>query len=467
MTFLNKLSLIEAKLRCKLVISYALMSIVPLLIAAYLIFYFTDLPVNAGENVLAIVSIVMLLTILISFLGFFLSREAIEPIVDVSLQAEKLARGESMNQLPADRKDEVGDLSRSLNEISQNVKKNLEELKKYGEETERIDKEIHHKVLALTHLLQVSDRMAAGCSLEETLNLISDRLSQLVERGVIFIFFPDENRRFLCKNTLKDSEQAHEIIDAVAQAKKMEVINMQTKVTLPVKKLRDEFEFHNGIALPVMVKDTTEAVLLVGSKSKSFEFHPDDIKLVDIFVKQIGIAIENDQLIKKTEKLAVKDTLTNLYNESYIRNRLEEEIQRSIRYQRPCSFALMNVDNYERLTQKYGGDIAESLLKQVAQIIQDRMIEVDRAARVGPDEFALLLPEKNKKESISIAEDLRKKIETVSFTSGGNDGIHLTVSLGLSENPIDGSSAAELYEKATTRLRHAKSIGKNRLISQG
>ena len=71
----------------------------------------------------------------------------------------------------------------------------------------------------------------------------------------------------------------------------------------------------------------------------------------------------------------------------------------------------------------------------------------------------MLLPEKNKRESAEIAEDMRKKIESANFSREGK--LSITVSCGVSENPIDGSTQEELFKKAMEALQSAKSLGKN------
>ena len=150
-------------------------------------------------------------------------------------------------------------------------------------------------------------------------------------------------------------------------------------------------------------------------------------------------------------------------NKNYILSRLDEEIRRSIFYQRPCSFLVFNIDNFRKMRDTYGELTAEDVLKKVAKIIKESATPVGKAARIGGDEFALLLPEKNKREAASIAEDLRKKIETVSFSS--DNKLTITVSGGVGENPIDGSTQEELFKKAMEALKSAKSVGKNRVVA--
>ena len=170
------------------------------------------------------------------------------------------------------------------------------------------------------------------------------------------------------------------------------------------------------------------------------------------------------ELLDKVERLSLRDKLTGLYNASYIRERLNEEIQRAAHYQRPCSFALFNIDQFNRYVSNHGLEISDGALKFVAQILEKHLSEFDRAARVNKDEFAIIFPDKNKKKAIQIAETISKEIAGFSF-SGRNlsEANRLTVSVGVSENPIDGASADQLYVKAQDRLRAAKQKGPNHI----
>ena len=129
--------------------------------------------------------------------------------------------------------------------------------------------------------------------------------------------------------------------------------------------------------------------------------------------------------------------------------------------QRPCSFIAFNIDNFSKFRETYGELAAEEALRKLAKIICDNLTPVGKAARIGGDDFAMLLPEKNKKEAVDIAEELRKKIGAANLLRQGT--AFLTVSCGVGENPIDGATAEEIYKKAMTAVKEAKSLGKNRV----
>jgi diguanylate cyclase (GGDEF)-like protein len=186
--------------------------------------------------------------------------------------------------------------------------------------------------------------------------------------------------------------------------------------------------------------------------------------MIDIFVKQVSIAVEDGFLHVKVEKLEIKDPLTGLYNERYIQSRLDEEIKRAILYQRPCAFILFNIDDFRKFHTLFGELATEAALKKMAVVFEEMASEIDRVGRIGDNEFAYVLPEKNKRQAAELAEEIRKKVEFV-FAEDEDVRKHITVSAGVSENPIDGVTAQDLMGRARQLLSEAKAHGKNQIKS--
>ncbi len=167
------------------------------------------------------------------------------------------------------------------------------------------------------------------------------------------------------------------------------------------------------------------------------------------------------ELLDKVDKLTLKDKLTGLYNASYIRERLNEEIQRAIHYQRPCSFVYFVIDDFDQFTLINGAAAAESVLKSMANILNAELSEFDRAARIQKGEFGIIFFDKNKKKAIEFTQGILRSISKSSFVKFG--GGEMTLSIGLSENPLDGVTAHDLYTKAQDRSKASAQKGKNQI----
>ena len=158
----------------------------------------------------------------------------------------------------------------------------------------------------------------------------------------------------------------------------------------------------------------------------------------------------------------MKDRLTGLFNENYLRNRLAEEIKRAMSFQRPCSLVLLNLDNFRDYHSAFGHISAENVLIKIGHVIQECISETDKASRSGDHEFAVILPEKNKKQSIVVADNIRRRIEAL-FVAETDLNKKITCTGAVTENPLDGVQALELIDKGREILKEAQTQGGNRI----
>ncbi len=182
---------------------------------------------------------------------------------------------------------------------------------------------------------------------------------------------------------------------------------------------------------------------------------------IEELAKSLKTISENArELLDKVEKLSMKDELTGLYNVHYIHERLNEEIQRAIHFQRPCSFAYFSIGLSDSEGSPLDAAVSEEVLKSIADIFRKRLGEFDRAARISVMEFAVIYPDKNKKKCIQLVEQIRGEI-LAAYGTLDKGRARVCVSIGISENPIDGVSAEELYKKAELRVESARASGHN------
>jgi diguanylate cyclase (GGDEF)-like protein len=470
MNIFKKLTIIHRGLRYKLLLAFCLMSIIPLLASTYVIstYLFPQIePMSA-------VSAVLIASVIVAILGLILAKTLIDPVIDMAIEAKIMANGEYDKKLPVSGDDEIGNLALSINTMTEKIRTNLDELKNYGQRMREINVDINKKVLALSSLLQIGDMISAGSlKLDSMLDMIVEKSSMIFDAGYSALYIPmPDGREYAVKTSynldngvlksLTIKKGGKGILDKVIEERTVYVLDRGTKASKESEELKAAYCVKNILAFPLYSGRNNLGLFIVGNKADNFKFKTDDIEMSKVFAKQITIAIENDILTRKTEELSIKDDLTDLYNKNFIVARLEEEIKRSIFYQRPCSFIVLNVDNFKSFRDEFGELTAEEVLNRMARLIRDNIPPVGKAARIGVDEFAVLIPETNKKEAGELAEELRRKVESAPLVRAGKKG--LTVSSGISENPIDGATGDELYKKAQANLRQAKMAGKNRVF---
>ena len=204
-----------------------------------------------------------------------------------------------------------------------------------------------------------------------------------------------------------------------------------------------------------IVDMSERAQKIAAGKSLEGDHAKSDVDELQELSKSLRLISKNARdLIEKVDKLSMKDKLTGLYNMAYMRERLQEEISRAIHTQRCCSFAYLVLDGFEVFEAKYGSKTADDMQLAVANILKSELTEYDRAARVTEGEFTLIFPDSNKKKMMEIVERIGQKSRVLLATSDGE--ICLELFAGVSENPMDGVTADELFVKAQNRVKAAR-----------
>jgi diguanylate cyclase (GGDEF)-like protein len=185
-------------------------------------------------------------------------------------------------------------------------------------------------------------------------------------------------------------------------------------------------------------------------------------------------AKELSELNKKLSYLAIKDDLTSLYNQVYIKERLDNEFKRARQFNQPISILMIDIDNFKRYNDTYGHLTGDNCLKTVSRLIKEGIRDIDIPSRYGGEEFLVILPNTKSSEALHIAENVRRtiadqslRIISPSYQNIEEQTIHIaiTVSIGI-ECYIQGSdieTAEELIRASDNALDQAKKKGKNQV----
>jgi diguanylate cyclase (GGDEF)-like protein len=168
---------------------------------------------------------------------------------------------------------------------------------------------------------------------------------------------------------------------------------------------------------------------------------------------------ELHEAYKKMKQLAVTDTLTGIYNRYYFNTALEKEIYRAHRYGRSFALLMFDLDYFKKVNDTYGHAIGDTVLTSLSNLVASCLRESDIFARIGGEEFVIILPETGEELSLEIAERIRKNVETHSFEQVKQ----MTISIGLVRHrPEEGLE--ELLKRVDSALYTAKNSGRNRVI---
>ena len=163
---------------------------------------------------------------------------------------------------------------------------------------------------------------------------------------------------------------------------------------------------------------------------------------------------------RNLKEISITDSLTGLYNVRYFRERLEVEMQRVNRTEKPCSLIMMDLDGFKSVNDTHGHQAGDDLLRHVADIIRGDVRVVDLPIRYGGDEMAVILPDTGVQAAFQLAKRLRYRIETDEVTKKYG----VTGSFGLATHQhFDQEDATEMVERADQALYHSKNLGGNRV----
>ncbi len=468
---IDRFSLSSGTVKQKLMVAFQLMSILPFLVCVYLVSSYI-LP-KFGFKIDVIAS--LLVSIFVVAIGFLVIKEIFDRLSAVATEAKVIAAGDINRKLEVQNNDEVGELGNVLNQLTNRIRGNMDELKAYGEKTSQINLEIQKKIFILSNLLQLSSLISGGEKFDDISKIAVEKSRLLANSETAFLLFKEENKESFCVKAADGAGVDYLMTLDIGASGDLynKVFNLNKLLILDKRNLLDnhlmadffaKFRVKNCLSVPIFLRGRVKGALGIANSRDNFSYSKEDIELLDIFSKQIAIAIENDILAHRIEKLETKDTLTGLYNQNFITSCLEDEIKRAIVYQRPCSFIIFDIDNFKNYREKFGLISAEAALKKIAVLVNGCISEVDRAGRTGDDEFSLILPERNKRQAKEVGEDVRKKIQ-LAFSSGQDSAKSITLSAGVSENPLDGVGAEQLINKAKELLKKAKTAGKDRVVA--
>lgn len=179
--------------------------------------------------------------------------------------------------------------------------------------------------------------------------------------------------------------------------------------------------------------------------------------LVDDFNKMLSV-VEHDH--EQLEELAVRDTLTGLLNRRGFNNALDVEFSRGTRHQRPFSLILIDLDHFKSINDTYGHPAGDLVLTEMASRMQGCLRSNDSFARMGGDEFEVILPEIDGVLAVQIANKLRHALIEKPFELAGQR-VTVTASIGVVSFPLDGNTHAALHDAVDAVLYKAKRMGKN------
>lgn len=252
----------------------------------------------------------------------------------------------------------------------------------------------------------------------------------------------------------EDAERISKSIGNSYQGKNItELVQWEAQDNISIiDKIKTEDKVTN---LEVMIRENGEKMYSYLLSSVKGNYQENNVILISLFDTTL-----QKQAEETLRKLAIKDELTGLYNRHFMDAIIEEEMERSVRYNYPISVAILDLDYFKRINDNWGHPVGDIILKETAEMISKNIRKSDFLIRLGGEEFLLIMPHTYVEEAIIVAEKIRKEIEAYTNPIVGK----YTASLGVTQR-ISKESFHTIYERADAAMYRAKNEGRNRVVS--
>ncbi len=223
-----------------------------------------------------------------------------------------------------------------------------------------------------------------------------------------------------------------------------------------------ESMFNSGIfiAIPIQTSVSNPYVILLELKSKHLTSN--EKKMISILSDNLQHIIENMALLERFSNLANYDGLTEIYNHKKFQELFQETLDHSKSPRRDLCVVMLDIDHFKLFNDTYGHKTGDLVLKKVARSMEKSIKDNDVVARYGGEEFIVLIRDSDIETGMSVAERIRKNIESIRLDIG-SEVIRITISGGLSHYPSMGLDRSTLIEKADKALYASKEKGRNQV----
>ncbi|OGR96065.1 MAG: hypothetical protein A2902_04675 [Elusimicrobia bacterium RIFCSPLOWO2_01_FULL_64_13] len=179
--------------------------------------------------------------------------------------------------------------------------------------------------------------------------------------------------------------------------------------------------------------------------------------------EELVMGLQKARLFTRLEKLSRIDGLTGVHRRQIFNERMNEEIRRARAFKSFFSLLICDLDHFKRINDTYGHQAGDEVLKRTGELLKECVYETDFVARYGGEEFVILLPQADPAGVKRKAEFMRRRLAREIFSLAWSE-ISVTMSVGISHFPRDGSDPSALLRAADRALYAAKEAGRNRVV---
>ncbi|RJQ43945.1 MAG: diguanylate cyclase [Nitrospiraceae bacterium] len=219
------------------------------------------------------------------------------------------------------------------------------------------------------------------------------------------------------------------------------------------------------VCIPMIVGGRTGGVVQFLLKKANYMIDRKDKRMfkAEQYIRESLSVIEAKRLTHTLKESALKDSLTGLYNRRFLQEYTETLVAGVLRREKTVGLMMCDLDFFKQVNDLYGHNVGDNVLKETSEIIRKCVRSSDLVIRFGGEEFLVLMLDINAGETSKVAEKIRETIENTKIKV--SDGvIKKTISIGVSEFPVDAESFWQAIKFADVSLYRAKETGRNKVV---
>jgi diguanylate cyclase (GGDEF)-like protein len=326
---------------------------------------------------------------------------------------------------------------------------------------------------ALLACLQIGKILTSTLNLNEILELIMSKVSQLIEAQNWSLFLIDERTNELTFEVVVgiDKELIKNMRIPIGQG--IAGIVAQTGEPLFIADAQNDprlnrkvdqitgFTTESIICIPLKIHGTILGVIEVINIDDIEYFKSTYLPILEILTDYAAVAIMNSKYFSKIQHMNITDEYTGLFNARYLHEVLAQLVTDYQQKIKSIAVIFMDVDNFKNVVDSYGHLSGSKVLKEIGQTITDCLGDRDILFKYGGDEYVIILPHCNKQNALKLAEEIRQAISNSTYLRSETKGIKVTASFGLAMYPQDAKTEKELLIKADNFMYCIKKTSKN------
>jgi diguanylate cyclase (GGDEF)-like protein len=333
-------------------------------------------------------------------------------------------------------------------------------------ETEMAFSEVFSKINELTEVFSNTH------DLESVLNEAVNTLKQVLKVHIVTLqLYSDEEERFFMR-----IEQGGTDIDLGDEIRTEVIEKGQSRLFNELDAFNKYSELKEAGYRSIIVAPLTKVKKEAGQGSIGLvsaltrerrDFSSQELSLMTAFARYASLIIQNAQLYMRTQELAIRDGLTNLFNRRHFGGKLEEIINTARKEEQPLSLIISDIDNFKHYNDTHGHPKGDGILREISEVLLDNTRGADIVARYGGEEFVVILPNTDKEGAKQVSNILMERIREHNFPHEETQPQgRVTMTFGVASFPVEADTAQELIELADKRMYIGKESGKDKVVAE-